>query len=58
VNAAYLGIGAALLGIGASLIARSKKVGDAMQARNKRLSGILLIMSGAVFIATAVATGG
>jgi len=56
-NAAYIAIGAVFIAIGAASIARGKKAEEATAAKNARLSGILLMLAGAIFMATGVIVG-
>jgi hypothetical protein len=56
-NGAYIAIGAAFIAIGAASIARSRKADDVTVARNRRLSGILMMVAGLIFMATGVIAG-
>jgi hypothetical protein len=56
-NGAYIAIGAAFVAIGAAMGARSKKAADEIRARNRRTSGILMMLAGVVFMATGVIAG-
>ena len=56
-NGAYIAIGAAFIAIGAASIARGKKAEEVIAARNAKLSGILLMIAGAIFMATGVVVG-
>ena len=56
-NAAYIGIGAAFIAIGSASIARAKKAQDETVAKNRRTSGILMMLAGAIFMATGVIAG-
>jgi hypothetical protein len=57
VNAAYLAIGCAFIAIGSASIARSKKAADTTVAKNRRTSGILLMLAGVIFMATGAVAG-
>ena len=56
-NVAYIGVGAAFVAIGSASLAASRKAEDEAKARNARLSGILMLIAGVIFMATAVAAG-
>ena len=56
-NGAYIAIGAAFIAIGAASIARGKKAQEATVAKNARLSGILLMLAGLIFMGTGVVVG-
>ena len=56
-SAAYIAIGAAFVVIGGGSLAASKKATDEAKARNARLSGILMLIAGVIFMGTAVAAG-
>ena len=56
-NGAYIAIGAAFIAIGAASIARGGKAEEATAARNAKLSGILLMVAGAIFMATGLVVG-
>jgi len=56
-NAAYIAIGAVFVILGAGSLAASKKAEDEAKAKNARLSGILMMLAGVIFMATAVAAG-
>jgi len=56
-NGAYIAIGAAFIAIGAASISRSKTADDPTIAKNRRTSGILMILAGAIFMATGVIAG-
>ena len=56
-NAAYIAIGAAFIAIGAAMGARAKKSEDATQAKNAKMSGILMMLAGLIFMATGVVAG-
>jgi len=56
-NAAYIAIGAVFVILGAGSLAASKKAEDETKAKNARLSGILMMLAGVIFMATAVAAG-
>lgn len=56
-NGAYIGIGAAFIAIGSASIARAKKAQDETVAKNRRTSGILMMLAGAIFMATGVIAG-
>ena len=56
-NAAYIAIGAAFIAIGAAMGARSKKAEDSLQAKNAKMSGILMMLAGVIFMATGVIAG-
>jgi hypothetical protein len=57
VNAAYLAIGAAFIAIGAGSAARGRKAEDETKAKNAKLSGMLMILAGTIFMATGVVAG-
>ena len=56
-NGAYVAIGAAFVAIGGASIARGRKAEDAIRAKNAKLSGILMMVAGAIFMATGVLVG-
>ena len=56
-NAAYIAIGAVFVILGAGSLAASKKAEDETKAKNARLSGILMMLAGVIFMATAMAAG-
>ena len=56
-NGVYIGIGAVFIAIGSASIARSRKAGEAITARNRRTSGILMMVAGVIFMATGVIAG-
>lgn len=56
-NGAYIAIGAAFIAIGAAAAARGRKAEDETKAKNARLSGMLMILAGAIFMATGVIAG-
>jgi hypothetical protein len=56
-NAAYIAIGAVFVVIGSGSLAASRKAKDETKAKNARLSGILMMLAGVIFMATAVAAG-
>ena len=56
-NAAYIAIGCAFIAIGGAAAARGRKAEDETQAKNARLSGMLLILAGAIFAGTGVLVG-
>ena len=56
-NGAYIGIGAAFIAIGSASIARSRTANDPTVAKNRRTSGMLMILAGAIFMATGVIAG-
>ena len=51
-NAAYIAIGCAFIAIGAASIARGRTAADETKAKNARISGMLMILAGAIFAAT------
>jgi hypothetical protein len=57
VNAAYIAIGCAFIAIGAASIARSKKAAEPTVAKNRRTSGILLMLAGVIVMATGAIAG-
>jgi hypothetical protein len=56
-NAAYIAIGAAFVAIGGGSLAASRKAENEAKAKNARLSGILMLIAGIIFMATAVVAG-
>jgi len=56
-NAAYIAIGGGLVAVGAAMIAAGKKSGDPVKAKNGRLSGILMMAAGVIFMATSLFVG-
>lgn len=56
-NAAYIAIGAVFVVIGGGSLAASRKAEDETKAKNAKLSGILMMLAGVIFMATAVAAG-
>ena len=56
-NAAYIAIGCAFIAIGGAAAARGRKGEDETQAENARLSGMLMILAGAIFAGTGVLIG-
>lgn len=56
-NGAYIAIGAALIAIGAAMGAHSRKAAGELQARNAKVSGVLMMLAGAIFMATGVIAG-
>ena len=56
-NAAYIAIGCAFIAIGAAALGQGKKAADATKAKNAKLSGGLMMLAGAIFIATGVVAG-
>jgi len=53
-NAAYIAIGAAFVAIGGASLANSKKAVDEAKARNLKLSGLLMLAAGGMFMFTGV----
>jgi hypothetical protein len=49
-NFAFLGVGVAFFAIGASMLAGARSEDDLVKAKNKRLSGILFFVAGALFV--------
>lgn len=56
-NLAYIAIGCSFFAIGAVAMARSRKAGDPVKAKNAKLSGALMILAGAIFAATGALAG-
>ena len=56
-NGAYVAIGCAFIAIGGASIARGRS-GNGLTAKNARISGMLMILAGAIFAATGVLAGG
>ena len=56
-NGAYIAIGAAFIAIGAAMGPRSKKAADELRAKNARVSGVLMMLAGVIFMATGVIAG-
>ena len=56
-NAAYVAVGAAFIASGAGSLAASKKAEEETKAKNAKLSGLLMILAGVIFMATAVVAG-
>ncbi len=56
-NAAYIAIGAAFVAIGVGSLAASKKAEEETKAKNARLSGILMMIAGGIFMATGAIAG-
>ena len=51
-NAAYIAIGCAFIAIGGAAMARGRRKPDELAAKNARVSGILMVLAGAIFAAT------
>ena len=56
-NGAYIAIGCAFIAIGAAIAARGRKAGDETKAKNARMSGMLMILAGAIFAVTGAVAG-
>ena len=56
-NAAYVAIGCAFIAIGGAALGRAKKAADETAAKNAKTSGMLMMLAGAIFLATGVAVG-
>lgn len=56
-NAAYIAIGCAFIAIGGASLAGGRKADDKLKARNANLSGMLMVLAGAIFAATGAVAG-
>ena len=56
-NAAYIAIGALFVVLGAGSLAASRKAEEETKAKNAKLSGMLMMLAGVIFMATAVVAG-
>jgi hypothetical protein len=56
-NAAYVAIGAAFVAIGSASLARGRQAEDETKAKNAKMSGILMMLAGGIFMATGLAAG-
>ena len=56
-NAAYIAIGALFVILGAGSFAASRKAEGETKAKNAKLSGMLMMLAGVIFMATAVVAG-
>ena len=56
-NGAYIAIGCAFIAIGAATAARGRKADDSNKANNAKISGMLMILAGAIFAVTGAVAG-
>jgi drug/metabolite transporter (DMT)-like permease len=56
-NPAYVAIGAALIAIGGALMSRGRAAADGTPEKNYRTAGMLMMLAGAIFLATGVIAG-
>jgi hypothetical protein len=56
-NGAYIAIGCAFIAIGAASAASGRKADDANKAKNAKISGMLMILAGAIFAVTGAVAG-
>lgn len=54
---AYIAIGCAFIAIGAATAAQGKKADDVNKAKNAKISGMLMILAGAIFAVTGAVAG-
>jgi drug/metabolite transporter (DMT)-like permease len=57
VNPAYIAIGAALVAIGGALMSRGRAAADGTPEKNYRIAGMLMMLAGAIFLATGALAG-
>jgi len=56
-NAAYIAIGCAFIAIGAGGHISAKAADDPVKAKNRRLSGMLMMLAGVIFCITGAVAG-
>ena len=56
-NAAYIAIGCAFIAIGGAAVASGRQTEDEAKAKNARISGMLMVLAGAIFAGTGILVG-